>query len=48
MSELPFEIPTDVAGIRKLFLETREKLAAAWEGLPEELMTLRPGPHPDF
>ena len=48
MSELPFEIPTDVAGLRDLFVETREKLAASWEGLPEELMTQRPGPHPEW
>ena len=48
MSELPFEIPTDVNGIRTLFLETREKLAASWEGLPDELMTQRPGPHPEW
>ena len=48
MSELPFDIPTDVAGIRKLFLETRAKLAASWEGLPDELMLQRPGPHPEW
>ena len=48
MSDLPFEIPTDVDGIRTLFLETREKLAASWEGLPEELMIQRPGPHPEW
>lgn len=48
MSELPFEIPTDVDGIRKLFLETREKLTATWDGLSEEAMVQRPGPHPEW
>ncbi|MBN2045752.1 MAG: DinB family protein [Anaerolineales bacterium] len=48
MSELPFDIPHDVAGIRKLFIETRDKLSASWEGLSEELMIQRPGPHPEW
>jgi hypothetical protein len=48
MSDLPFEIPTDVDGIRKLFLETREKLMATWDGLSEDAMLQRPGPHPEW
>lgn len=48
MSDLPFEIPTDVDGIRKLFVETRALLASQWVGLSEEQMTQRPGPHPEW
>jgi hypothetical protein len=48
MSELPFEIPTDIKGIRSLFLDTGAKLLATWDGLSEELMTQRPGPHPEW
>ena len=48
MSDLPFEIPTDVDGIRNLFVETRALLSSQWEGLSEEQMTQRPGPHPEW
>ena len=48
MTDLPFEIPTDNQGIRKLFRETRDRLATLWEELPEEAITRRPGPHPEW
>jgi hypothetical protein len=48
MSDLPFEVPTDVDSIRKLFVETRTLLSSQWEGFSEEQMTQRPGPHPEW
>jgi len=48
MSELPFDIPTNKNELRSLFLETRAMFAATWEGLPEEALTRRPGPKPDW
>ena len=48
MTELPFELPTTVQGITELFLETRETLSALWQGYSEEIMTMRPGPHPEW
>ena len=48
MSELPFEIPNNNQELKSLFLETRKKFAAQWEGLSEEAMTHRPGPSPDW
>lgn len=48
MSELPFAIPTNKAELRDLFLSTRHQLAGTWEGLSEESMTRRPGPHPEW
>jgi len=48
MSELPFEIPQNKAELKILYLETRQKLAALWEGLSEDALTQRPGPKPDW
>jgi len=48
MSELPFEIPQNKQELMQLFIETREKFVAAWEGLPEEALERRPGPNPDW
>ena len=48
MSELPFEIPSNVDSIRKLFLDTRKQLVDTWEGLSEEVIIRRPGPHPEW
>lgn len=48
MSDLPFEIPTTKEELLTLFLETREKLSALWIGMPEEAITRRPGPHPEW
>lgn len=48
MSELPFEIPTSRDELAQLFLKSRAKLALLWEGLSEEEMTRRPGPHPEW
>jgi hypothetical protein len=48
MSDLPFEIPTNKNELRDLFLNTRRLLASTWEGLTDEIMTRRPGPHPEW
>ncbi|HKJ28049.1 MAG TPA: DinB family protein [Anaerolineales bacterium] len=48
MSELPFSIPTNNAEFRALFLETRDLIESLWQGYSEEVMTLRPGPHPEW
>lgn len=48
MSELPFEIPTNLEELRKLFFETRSMFASMWEGLPEEAILRRPGPIPEW
>lgn len=48
MSELPFSIPTNKQELLDLFRESRVMFAASWEGLPEEALTRRPGPKPDW
>ena len=48
MSELPFEIPQNKQELKQLFAETREKFASTWRDLPEEALSQRPGPNPDW
>ena len=48
MSELPFEIPQNKQELKQLFVETREKFAATWMGLPQEALEQRPGPSADW
>ncbi|HSG25951.1 MAG TPA: ClbS/DfsB family four-helix bundle protein [Anaerolineales bacterium] len=48
MSELPFEIPQNKQELKQLFVETREKFASTWKGLPDEALNQRPGPNPDW
>ena len=48
MSELPFEIPTNKDELIQLFLDTRKKLAAQWDGVSEADLVRRPGPHPEW
>ncbi len=48
MSELPFEIPTNQTELAQLFTETRKLLSSQWDGVSEEDMVQRPGPHPEW
>lgn len=48
MSELPFKIPETKQELLTLFRQSREKFASLWQGLPEEALTCRPGPKPDW